>query len=108
MTNLPPDAGTVCAALELDAGYLADVFRREAGTALRKAATLVEDGSSTLVHQLEHARHLLLVADAFEVEWEHQEGEESDGAVGRNGGDSLTPPPPPSQEIVPESLRADA
>jgi hypothetical protein len=106
MTKLPPDAGTVCTALELDAGFLADVFKREAATALHQAAQRLLEGSSTLVEQLDHARHLLLVADAFEAEWELRE---SDEAVERNGGDSPTPPPPPSRdEIVAESGTAGA
>ena len=106
-TKLPLDAGMVCAALELDAGFMADLFRREAADALQSAAySIRDDGDVEDDPKLEHARHLLLIVRAFEDEWESQE--KDDGAMGRNGGDSLTPPPLPSSEIVPSSLRADA
>jgi len=97
MERLPPDAGTVCTALDLDAGYLADVFRKLASQALMTASVQMEDDIDERVrHSLDHATHLLLIAEAFEQEWERQEGSR-DEAVERNGGDSLTPPPPPSQ-----------
>lgn len=96
MTTLPPDAGSVCVALDLDAGYLADVFRREATIALRKLAQHIEADGTAIVAKAEHAAHLLMIVEAFEAEWESQE--KDDGAVRRNGGDSPTPTPLPSCE----------
>ena len=105
MTNLPPDAGTACAALELDAGYLADLFRSEAGRVLRKAAELIDEGVRGDDPTLGFALRLIDIVDAFDEEWERHEGDD-DEAGGRNGGDSLTPhPPPSSDQIVAESMR---
>lgn len=103
MTKLPPDVETICFALELDPGYLADVFRREAARSLHEFADRLGNGGIGNDPQVKTITQLLLLIEALEREWERRfdkEGTErqSDGAVARNGGDSPTQPPHPSRE----------
>jgi hypothetical protein len=68
-TKLPPDAGTICALMGIEAGALADIFRREVARLLRRAADRVEDGVDTSHYPYADVQSLLDLIEALEDEW---------------------------------------
>jgi hypothetical protein len=69
-TKLPPDAGTICALLGIEAGPLADIFRHEVARLMRRAADRVEAGVDTSHDPIvADVRLLLDLIEALEDEW---------------------------------------
>jgi hypothetical protein len=78
-TKLLPDAGTICALLGIEAGPLADIFRREIARHLRLTAERVEDGIDTSRHPIGgDVEHLLVIVEALEDEWSANRGDDDE------------------------------
>ena len=84
-TKLPPDAGTICALMGIEAGALADIFRREVARLLRRAADRVEDGVDTSHYPYADVQSLLDLIEALEDEWEVEQELRRQGEEARRG-----------------------
>jgi hypothetical protein len=85
-TKLPPDAGTICDLLGMDAGRLADIFRREAARVLRSAADGVEEGVDTTRDPIiADVWHVFTLIEALEDEWEVEQELRRQGEEARRG-----------------------
>lgn len=108
--TLPLDAWTVSETLGIEAGYLADMFRREAARLLRTAAAQLETHDVVSAHAadqtLEDAAELLVVASVFDDEWErqHPEREKNDEAEHGTEATPLTRTTSSLRPIVPSAL----